>query len=113
MQYGWALEFLNSNVKQYDLDRKFPDYKKCSANNSAIDLLISNSHGPSMCTLSMTITLYYRVVNNDKSIRTIFICHLTTQNGQNCTQRSQSELSDICYQLKTMSLIHIETSTER
>ena len=32
MQYGWA--------------REFPDYKKCSANNLSIDLLISNSRGP-------------------------------------------------------------------
>ena len=46
---------VNSHLKclQYDWVREFPDYKKCSAKNLSIDLLISNSHGPSTYTLSM------------------------------------------------------------
>ena len=40
---------------QYDWAREFPDYKTCLANDLSIDLLISNSHGPSICTLSMVI----------------------------------------------------------
>ena len=38
---------------QYGGAREFPDCKKCSANNLSIDLLVSNSHGLSMYTLSM------------------------------------------------------------
>ena len=38
---------------QYDWAWEFPDYKKFSAHNLSIDLPISNSHGPSMYTLSM------------------------------------------------------------
>ena len=38
---------------QYDWARKFSDYKNCSAKKISFDLLISNSHGPSMYTLFM------------------------------------------------------------
>ena len=38
---------------QYEWAREFPDYKESSANNLSIDLFISNSHFPSMYTLSM------------------------------------------------------------
>ena len=43
MQYGWALEF--------------SDYKKRSANNLSINLLINNLHDPSTYTLSLVITI--------------------------------------------------------
>ena len=33
--------------------REFPDYQKRSANNLSVDLLISNSHDPSMYSLSI------------------------------------------------------------
>ena len=39
-----------------DWAREFLDYKKSSANNLSIDLLISNVHGPSMYTFSMLLT---------------------------------------------------------
>ena len=42
---------------QYDWAREFPDYEICSANNLSIALLISNSHGPSMYTLSMVMKI--------------------------------------------------------
>ena len=47
MQYGWALERFKLICWQYDCAREFLDIKKWSANNLSIDLLISNSHGPS------------------------------------------------------------------
>ena len=38
-----------SQLKCLQFELGFPDYKKSSANNVSIDLIISNSHGPSMC----------------------------------------------------------------
>ena len=52
---NWTFQYL-----QYDWAREFPDNKKYSINNLSIDLLISNSHGPSMYTLSMGMT--YRLL---------------------------------------------------
>ena len=60
MQYGWALEFPNSNVCSTIWPRNFLITKKFSANNSSIDLLKSNSHGPSMnCILYLWFTVYH------------------------------------------------------
>ena len=54
MQYSWDLESIFPILMlQYDWVREFPGYRNCSAYNLSIDLLISNSHGPSMYTLSM------------------------------------------------------------
>ena len=52
---------LGSGISQlgclrYDWAYEFPDYKKCSTNNLSIDILISNSHGPSMYTLSICLS---------------------------------------------------------
>ena len=55
MQYGWALEFRYSNVCSKIGPGNFLITKKCSANNSSIDLLKSNSHSPSLYTLSMRV----------------------------------------------------------
>ena len=48
MQYGWALEFPNSNVRRMLVPGMF-------GQQLSIDLLLSNSHGPYMLmyTLSM------------------------------------------------------------
>ena len=47
-QMGWSIDLPDLQCLQYEWGREFPHYKKCSANNLSIDLLISNSHGPSM-----------------------------------------------------------------
>ena len=47
---------------RYDWAQEFPYYKKCLASNFSIDLLISNSHGPSMHTLSMDITKEFKFI---------------------------------------------------
>ena len=52
--------WLGSGISQlkclkYDWVREFPDYNKRLANKQSIDLLVSNSHGPYMYTLSMYI----------------------------------------------------------
>ena len=47
MQYGWALEFPNSNV----CSTIWPGNFLITKNNLFIDLPISNSHGPSMVTV--------------------------------------------------------------
>ena len=40
---------------QYEWARKFPDYEQISAKILSIDLIINNSHDPSMYTLSMDV----------------------------------------------------------
>ena len=45
-----------SKSLQHEWAQEFPDYKTCLANNLSIDLRISNSHDPSMYTLSMAMT---------------------------------------------------------
>ena len=61
MQYSWALEFPNSNVCSTIGPGNFLITKKCADNNLSIYLLISNSHGSSMYTLSMGI---YKLVTS-------------------------------------------------
>ena len=58
--YSWAQEFTNSNVCRTNGPGNFLITKKCSANNSSMDLLIKNSHWPSMYTLSRGVALFFK-----------------------------------------------------
>lgn len=58
--YGWELEFPNKNGCSTIGPGNF---KKCSANNLSIDLLISNSHRSSMYTLSIVWPLFKLVLH--------------------------------------------------
>ena len=59
MQFGWGLKFPNSNVCITIELENFLITKKCSAKKLSIYLLISNSHCPSLYTLSMGINYVY------------------------------------------------------
>ena len=54
MQYGWALEFPDSNVTSTIRAWEFLDYKKkVRLMIFFIDILMSNSNAPSMYTFTM------------------------------------------------------------
>ena len=49
---------------QYQWAREFPDYKMCLGNNCSIDLLMSNSHDPSMYTFCTFLYLLLKITLN-------------------------------------------------
>ena len=65
MQYGWALEFTNSNVCNTIGPVIFLITKNVRLTiYLSISLCISNSHGPSMYTLSINITFYIKGIGD-------------------------------------------------